>query len=267
VSCALPCLHLPVTAPEPLVLGRSWPVEGVDRERLRFRGVRPGEAFTVCDPGGVWFRARLGQPLATHALAFEAIPSPESPLRLALFQAVLARERMFWVIQKATELGAHWVVPIFTERSLGPDDLEREKSHRWPAAILRAVKQCRRATVPVLLPPAPLAGALALPQWSQAGLRWVLQGGATHRRVTKDAERGSSAVDPSAEESQTDSAALAIGPEGGWTEDEIRLLCAADATPITLGGRVLRAETAALVGLTLLQREHGDLMELLTHLP
>jgi hypothetical protein len=59
-------------------------------------------------------------------------------------------------------------------------------------------------------------------------------------------------------ESPVAAAALAVGPEGGWTEDELDLLQAAGATTISLGGRILRAETAALAGLTILQREHGD---------
>jgi 16S rRNA (uracil1498-N3)-methyltransferase len=226
-----------------------WPVEGIDRERLRFRGVRPGEAFTVRDSTGAWFRARLGDPLSFSATAFEAILSPESPLHLALFQAVLGRERMFWVIQKATELGVHWIAPTFTARSLAPDDLEREKSHRWPAAILRAVKQCRRATVPVLLPPALLGDALALRVWREADVRWAMAEQTGHGG-------GSSLTAPIS--SPPGSAALAAGPEGGWTEDEIDRLHAAGAAAITLGGRILRAETAALVGLTILQCEHGD---------
>jgi 16S rRNA (uracil1498-N3)-methyltransferase len=154
-------------------------------------------------------------------------------------------------------------VPLFTERSLGPDDLEREKSHRWPAAILRAVKQCRRATVPVLLPPSPLAGALPLAPWCQADIRWVMREGGSHRRGAEDAEEEhgvcTSAVNTLSGSSQPDAAALAVGPEGGWTENEVELLGAAGAMPVTLGGRMLRAETAALVGLSLLQREYGDL--------
>lgn len=263
MSDPLPLLYQPITAPEPLAAGRAWPVTSIDRERLRFRGVRPGEAFTVRDATGAWFRARFDSPDAFSATAFEPILCPESPLRLALFQAVLARERMFWVVQKATELGVHGIVPVFTARSLGPHDLEREKAHRWSAAILRAVKQCRRGTVPVLLPAVPLEDALALPAWGRADLRWSMQETAIHRRGAGDAEEergagGSLAVNALVDSAKTGSAALAVGPEGGWTGEEAEWLAAAGAIPITLGGRILRAETAALVGLTLLQREHGD---------
>jgi 16S rRNA (uracil1498-N3)-methyltransferase len=263
LSDPLPLLHQPITAPEPLAPGRAWPITSIDRERLQFRGVRPGEAFTVRDATGAWFRARFDSPDAFSATAFEVILCPESPLRLALFQAVLARERMFWVVQKATELGVHGIVPVFTARSLGPHDLEREKAHRWPAAILRAVKQCRRGTIPVLSPAVPLADALALPAWGRADLRWSMQERAIHRGGAEDAEeeRGggrSLTVNARVDSPKMGSAALAVGPEGGWAGEEAELLAAAGAIPITLGGRILRAETAALVGLTLLQREHGD---------
>jgi 16S rRNA (uracil1498-N3)-methyltransferase len=90
-----------------------------------------------------------------------------------------------------------------------------------------------------------------------------MQERAIHRGGAEDAEeeRGggcSLAVNALVDASKTGSAALAVGPEGGWTGEEAEWLAAAGAIPVTLGGRILRAETAALVGLTLLQREHGD---------
>jgi 16S rRNA (uracil1498-N3)-methyltransferase len=260
---ALPVLHEPIAAEEPLAVGRLWRVDDLNEKRLQLRGIRLGEAFTLRDAGGAWFRARLERPLAPgparRAMLFEAIACPESPLRLALLQAILDRERNFWVVQKATELGAEWILPLFTARSLGPGALAREKAHRWSAAILRAVAQCRRGSVPVLLPPVPLAEALALPLWREAEARWAMvepgQGGTGRRGDGATGRRGDGAEgQPSVR-----SAALLVGPEGGWTPEEVAGIREAGALPVRLGGRVLRAETAALAGLTALQLLYGDL--------
>jgi hypothetical protein len=146
---------------------------------------------------------------------------------------------MFWVVQKATELGVHWILPVFTTRTLGPDDLAREKAHRWPAAILRAVAQCRRGNVPVLLPPRSLPEALAHPLWQDAVVRQALVEGGRSAGARKEFAH------PAA------SAALLVGPEGGWAPEEVARIREAAGVPICLGGRILRAETAAIVGLTL----------------
>ena len=97
----------------------------VDRrtvEALRFRQVNVTEAFTLQDAAGGFFRASLLSCWAEggEALVYEAMShSPESPLCLSLFCAVLARQRMLQVIQKATELGVTRVQPVFSERSVG----------------------------------------------------------------------------------------------------------------------------------------------------
>lgn len=250
----LPPLHAPISAPGLLDLGQIWVIEGPDAERIRFREVRPGAAFTVRDAASRWFRARLHRRGAGGALVgevFEAMAPAESPLSLVLLQALPARERMLWIAQKATEMGAHWIQPIFTARSLGSGDLEREKAHRWPAAIRRAVAQCRRGAVPVLLPPCPLAEAVAGSAWRAAGVKWALVEGRPEgaRRQGNEGAR----------ERLVSAAALLVGPEGGWTPEEVAILRAAGGAAVSLGARILRAETAALVGLTLLQREYGDL--------
>jgi 16S rRNA (uracil1498-N3)-methyltransferase len=248
----LPPLHAVIEAPGALTPGERWEIEGLQLERVQFRGVRPGEAFTVRDGSGRWFRARLhrrglemGAPFVAEI--FEAMAGPEPTVRLALLQAVLARERMFWVVQKATELGVHWILPVFTTRSLGPDDLAREKAHRWPAAILRAVAQCRRGTVPVLLPPRSLPEAFAHPLWQEAVIRQALVEGGRRDGARKEFAH------------PVTGAALLVGPEGGWTTEELLQIRESAGASICLGGRILRAETAAVVGLTLLQQAYGDL--------
>jgi len=176
---------------------------------------------------------------------YERMPlPPESPLELALVCAVLARQRMMLVAQKATELGVTRILPVFTERSVGPEGLEHEKAHAWPNQVARAVKQCRRATVPELCPASPLAEALASDAWGAAEARFLLDDRAPAGVAL---ERGPLGV------------CLAVGPEGGWTDTERAALADAGARPLVFGGRILRAETAVLAGLVLLQHRLGDL--------
>jgi len=238
----LPVFNQPITAPVSLETGQTLFLTGDELARLRFRQVRGGESFTLRDAKGLYFRARVTSYEAARAwiYVFEAFRmSPEPDIEITLLQAVPARERMLWIIQKAAELGAIRIVPLLTDRSLSaPEDLAKEKIHRWPAAILKAVRQCRRATVPEIFPPHTLSQALALPLWQEADLRWLLD--------DAGGEKISPLIQP------VHRAVLAVGPEGGWSPPERALFEAAGGIRVCLGGRVLRTETAALVGLTLM---------------
>ena len=213
------------------------------------------EAFTLCDATGAFFRASLVACDAKRAEAtvYEKMPvSPESPVGITLVCAVLARQRMLFVAQKATELGVTCIAPVLTERSVPAEGLAHEKAHAWPGQVIRAVRQCRRASVPVVLRAEPLATTLASAAWRDASARFYLDDRAAKNSglVTLPARRtGAGAFD----------VALAIGPEGGFTDSERRLLEDEHGTALRLGSRVLRAETAVVVGLTLLQHLLGDL--------
>lgn len=224
-------------------------MRGDDLLRLRYRQVRGGEAFTLADCQGRWFRARVEayRPDSAECVAFEPMPlPPEPPIAITLVQAVPARERMFWVVQKATELGVDRIAPVITERSVTAEELWREKPQSWWPAILRAVRQCRRAAVPALEEVMPLQRALSATWWLEAEVRWVLAGPGATAAFTSEPTTPSRA-------------AIAVGPEGGWTPQELELLTAAGARPVTLTGRTLRTETAAIVGLAALLARYGDL--------
>jgi 16S rRNA (uracil1498-N3)-methyltransferase len=244
----LPFPYSPIRVPAVLAAGQPIQLGPEVVEALQFRQVNVKEAFTLQDAAGTFFRAslRAAEPEGGEAFVYEAMAqSPESPLRLSLCCAVLARQRMIFVSQKATELGIERLQPVLTERSVPPEGLEHEKAHAWPGQAIRAAKQCRRASVPQVLPPIPLAEVLAGELWRGAEARFYLDHGAPARAGL---ERGPA------------SACLAVGPEGGWTDAEREQLAAAGAAPLLLGGRVLRAETAVVVGLALLQHHLGDLL-------
>lgn len=227
-----------------LELGAPFRFDAALAARLRRREVNPKEAFTVRDGSGAFFRASLKELDADGgaAVPYERCPvSPEPVVDITLACAVLGRQRMLLVAQKATELGVSRIVPLFTEHSVPPEGLEHEKAHAWPGQIVRAAKQCRRSSLPELRPAMTLDAFLASPL-AEADLRLCLDnvGGAS----------------PAADAAPR-RILLLVGPEGGFSDAERKRL-EGKALPWLLGGRVLRAETAVLAGLTAVQMRWGD---------
>ncbi len=246
---AVPILNTSLRHADILSVGQRVTLDASHVRALRFREINAKEAFTIVDRSGHFFRASLTRTTAHEgeALVYEAMPtSPESPAHITLVCAVLSRQRMLGVIQKATELGVMCVLPVLSDRSVQAEGLEHEKAHAWPAQALRAARQCRRASIPDVRAALPLEAALSDESFREA-----------ERRVYLD-DRASNAA---AETTQINPTRIAfvVGPEGGFSDDERRMLEVKGATPLRLGGRVLRAETAVLVGLTLLQHIYGDM--------
>lgn len=213
--------------------------------RLIRREVNPKEAFTVRDAAGAFFRASvkdLGEKGGT-AVPYEKMPvSPEPAVEITLACAVLARQRMIFVVQKATELGVARIVPLLTDHSVPASGLEHEKAHAWPGQIVRAAKQCRRGSLPELLAPETLDAFLASSAMAGADLRVCLDN--IPGRAPAAASNPKKIV-------------LLVGPEGGFSDAERKKL-EGHTLPWILGGRILRAETAVLVGLAAVQLTWGD---------
>ncbi len=240
----------PLAVKERLTLDEAFRFDRGFAKRLRMREVNAKEAFTVRDASGAYFRAGMTEydGKGGAAVAYERMGrSPEPTVDLTLACAVLARQRMHTVVQKATELGVRRIVPLLTEHSVRPDDVAHEQAHAWPGHVARAAKQCRRSSLPHLLAPAVLDEFLASPLSGSADLRLFLD---------DRSERLSSPGEPARPE-RPKRIILLVGPEGGFSDAE-RARLAAVARPWVLGGRVLRTETAVLVGLTAVHMTWGD---------
>jgi 16S rRNA (uracil1498-N3)-methyltransferase len=170
---------------------------------------------------------------------------PESPLGLTLVQALPKADAMDLIVQKATELGARAIVPVYAEFSVVRLDGARSdrRVEHWRRIAQSACEQCGRHTPPEIAAPVRLGEAIAsLP--------------ATAIKL---------ALDPSAEQTFTgaprpsDNLVLAIGPEGGFSTEDWHSLDAAEFLRVTLGPRVLRAETAAVTATAIAQATWGDL--------
>jgi 16S rRNA (uracil1498-N3)-methyltransferase len=242
--------HAEIRTVGPLAVSQEVLLSSEQTVALRLREVNVKEAFTLCDARGAYFRASLTQmdDQGARALVYEAMDgSPESPLALTLVCAVLGRQRMLQVIQKATELGVTRIVPVLSAFSVKPQDLEKEKPWAWPAQAVRAVRQCRRARVPTVEKPISLGAALK--DGALTKMPWfILDDGAAHRARIE--------LEPFA----AVEAALLVGPEGGFSDEERALFKVHEnMRAIRLGARVLRAETAVYAGLAIVQHLYGDL--------
>lgn len=219
-------------------------------KRLSRRQIKTSEAFTLRDGNGIWFRAALQQIAADGgvALPYERMErSPEPLTHITLACAVLARQRMHFVMQKATELGVMRIVPLLSEHAVPVNELQQEQPHAWPDHVARAARQCRRGSLPQVLTPMTLDDFLASPLFTAGDLRLYLD--------------DRSAVAPIAPEPPRRLVIL-VGPEGGFSDGE-RIKLAASARAWVLGGRVLRAETAAVVALAAAHCAWGDFAEAL----
>lgn len=237
----------PPLSVESITLQVPFSFDGALAHRLMRREVNPKEAFTVRDGSGAFFRAALKElgPSGGTALPYERLAlSPEPTVELTLACAVLARQRMIFVMQKATELGVGAVAPLLTEHSVQTGGLEHEKAHSWPGQVIRAARQCRRGSLPAVLPPIPLGQFLKSPIVTGADLLLFL-----------DDRSGNVPLDAAAPRRIV----LFAGPEGGLSDAERAMLLSGKASPLKLGGRVLRAETAVIAGLVAVHLRWGDL--------
>jgi 16S rRNA (uracil1498-N3)-methyltransferase len=228
-------------------------------EAQHMRGVlrlKPGDEVFVFDGEGREYLCRI-ESLRRDAASLSIIEkvepaSPESTLDLTLALALLKGEKFDLAVQKATELGVTRIVPVMTKLSdirLRDERDAEKRATRWRRIALEAAKQSGRARLPTI--EEPQAFDSLLESLRPGADEWCLL----------FAERGGQRLQQSFEQSSTAPQSLTalVGSEGGWTDEEIQAAREASWRIITLGGRILRAETAAIVITALLQHLFGDL--------
>ncbi len=172
-----------------------------------------------------------------------AVVAKESPLKITLAQAVCRGERMDYALQKATELGVFCIQPLISRRvevRLDKTRLVKRLKH-WQGVVISACEQSGRAVVPEIKSPLPLSEWMAAADNSP---RLVLD------PYTSDKLADLSVVD--------ETLSLVIGPEGGFTDEEMQEARNSGLTPMSLGPRVLRTETAGPAAIAVLQAKTGD---------
>ena len=205
----------------------------------------PGDAVELFDGQGAAWEAVVEPGFESLAVGArrEALSAGPS---ISLLFALSKGDKGELVVQKATELGVARLCPWAAERSVLKLDAGkgRERAERWRRIAEEAARQCGRADVPLVAEPVGLAAALAA---VPAGHRLVVLHGPGGLPLEALGLEGAPGV------------ALVVGPEGGLTDGELAACQAAGAVRGALGPRTLRAETAAIAGLAVLQAVAGDL--------
>lgn len=210
----------------------------------------PGQLYELSDGKVVWLGriSRVGLSKSRNSeIEFELvepIPARAPAFRIHLLLSITKFDRLEWSLEKATELGTSEITPLLAERTDKPLVAAATKRHaRWEKILLESAQQCRRLSQPVLHKPIRAAEAFAR---STEATRILLseRANATHiREILRNAEVAD--------------AALAIGPEGGWTDAELAAARAAHFVEASLGDNILRTETAVITSLAILEYAIG----------
>lgn len=222
---------------------------GETRHLGRVRRLRPGDLVDATDGTGQLYTVRLTALDAERAwgsIEARTAPGRESPCAITLAQAILKGDRMAWLVQKATELGVARIVPMETARVVARPDPGTSSHRRWERIAREAVKQSRRVVVPVVERPRDFAEATAEARSHDLALLCWEGSGPTLDEAVPATCRPARLL-------------LLIGPEGGFTPEEVALAEGVGARPVSLGPRILRAESAGLVAVALAQYRFGDL--------
>lgn len=218
------------------------------RKSLR---VEVGEEVQFGDERSRRYRTRLvsvtGREIQACVLDERTAPARRHP-SVILGQAVLKGDRMDWVIQKATELGVSAIVPLVSHRVVVRPRSERVtvQQERWRRIALEAAQQAERWDIPVIHTP-------------EAVATWFTQARRDTRLMLIERAGAQSLPSVALPEGPDAMITLCIGPEGGWTDDEKKAGLEAGFTPTVLGDRILRADTAAIAALTIVQSRTGGL--------
>jgi 16S rRNA (uracil1498-N3)-methyltransferase len=224
------------------------PIHSQLRRVLR---VQPGTQLVILDNAG---NERVVEVTSvdrrdTLARVIELRPAPAEPLvAVTLYQCVLKSDKFELVLQKATELGVTTIVPVISNRTVArPGRALEGKSTRWEAIVREAAEQAGRGGLPTIAPASTLAEVIA----SASGTRLL---------PWEEAEGSPGLLAALSKTTQpVEALSILIGPEGGFEADEVEQAKAAGWQVVTLGKRILRAETAAITVLSVATSAMGEL--------
>lgn len=208
--------------------------------------LKPGEEIAVrCGADDKEYRCGIEEYTKDQvicSLRFVREEGVELPSKIYLFQCLPKADKMELIVQKAVELGVHEIVPVAARRCVVKLDEKKAqaKVNRWQGIAEAAAKQCRRGVIPAVKMPMTMKEALSYAEGMDVRLlpyELSQEDMAQTRKIIEGIGPGKSV-------------AVFIGPEGGFEEGEVEMALAADVTPVTLGRRILRTETAGLVVLS-----------------
>jgi 16S rRNA (uracil1498-N3)-methyltransferase len=234
-------------------------LDGALSHRLRHvLRMRKGDSLILLDGTGCEYLAALeemdGPTVRARVLERRKGP-PEPPVELILHQSLIKGDRFDWVLEKGTELGVARFVPLIAQRTVvRPRSDRHERGERWRRVVTEAAEQCGRSLLPEISPVTAFedaldsASGLRLLLWEEEralGLRTALR-----KMTPSSARRG-----------RRTAVSLFVGPEGGFTPEEVESARARGAQVVSLGPRILRSETAGITAAAAVLYEFGGLGE------
>ncbi len=211
-------------------------IEGEEARHLtRVLRVEPGQRYEISDNRSVYL-AEIEMARKEHVVfrTIEKLPLPEPMADVTLLAALIKFDHFEWMIEKATELGVQKIIPVEATRTeRGLMQAAEKRVERWRRIALEASQQSRRAFLPEIAEPARFSA--------------IVEGGGL---VLDEA-----GCVPLAGMGRVEGARVLVGPEGGWTDEERARFLEAGWKGISLGPLILRAETAALAALAVIQAE------------
>lgn len=227
----------------------------VSRQLTRVLRARPGEKIVVLDNSGQEYLITIDdlvRDAVRGTILEKSFGKGEPRIKITLYQGILKSDRFEYVLQKGTEVGISTFVPVYCERSIARanrDGWSENRVNRWRRIISEAAEQSRRFLLPVLEPSVDFHAACdafegeGLIPWEEersTGLKSALSS------LSRD-DAGNSSI------------SVFIGPEGGFSTDEIERAVSRGIVPVSLGNRILRAETAGLVAAAAILYELDEL--------
>ncbi|MBP2626369.1 MAG: Ribosomal small subunit methyltransferase [Firmicutes bacterium] len=233
-------------------LGAEISIQGQDVHHIsRVLRLQVGDSIVVVAPDGSAGIAKIHSILMDKvvlALQETIAEDKEAPVNVYLAQGLPKSDKMDYIVQKAVELGVKGIYPMAAEYSVVQYDQAKKnkRQERWQKIASEAAKQCGRAVIPIVEPVRSLATILAALD-AETVVMMLYEGQAAQGLKQALAQQ------------YVKNYLLLVGPEGGFSAQEVALCQSHGACIVTLGPRILRTETAALAGVSIVMYEYGDL--------
>jgi 16S rRNA (uracil1498-N3)-methyltransferase len=213
-----------------------------------------GQLYELSDGYCVWLARTesVGRDQVQFSLV-EPLPAPASPMRIELLLAIVKFDRFEWALEKATELGVEEIAPLAAERSeKGLVAAAGKRAERWKRILAESAQQARRLRIPEL------RGAVK-PRDAFCATPALLKVFLSERSGARPLREVLEPVSLAVRSGDASRLAIAIGPEGGWTDAEVGLALAGGFAESALGENILRTETAVCAALAAVQYAFGTL--------
>ena len=228
----------------------TFPPE-ISRQMNLVLRLKPGVSVIALDGLGKEYSVlmqEVNSEIAVGLVSGSRFASAEPKTHLTLLLCLTQREKFEWILQKCTEVGVSVIIPVISSRSLVQSSRDVEsKSERWQRILREAAEQSHRGKVPVLKSPMKFNDSLHLKEISHdlCLIPWE--------------EEKAGGIGEALQRDTTSNVTLLIGPEGGFSADEVSAAKNAGFIPVSLGQRILRMETAAVTAAAIVLYQRGDM--------